>query len=45
MVQSSEEPQNIQVDWGKLKHGKVDILVHDLLLKGARTSVVRGIEP
>lgn len=28
MLQSSEEPQNIQVDWGKLKHGKVDILVH-----------------
>ena len=28
MVQSSEEPQNIQVDCGKLKNGKVDILVH-----------------
>ena len=28
MVQSNTQPQNIQVDWGKLKHGKVDILVH-----------------
>ena len=28
MVQSSELPQNIQVDWGKLRSGKVDILVH-----------------
>ena len=28
MVQSSEEPQLIQIDWGKYKNGKVDILVH-----------------
>jgi len=28
MVQSNTEPQNIQVDWGTMKHGKVDILVH-----------------
>ena len=28
MVQSDTNPQNIQVDWGKLKSGKVDILVH-----------------
>ena len=28
MVQSNTEPQDIQVDWGTMKHGKVDILVH-----------------
>ena len=28
MVQSNTEPQDIQVDWGTMKHGKVNILVH-----------------
>jgi hypothetical protein len=28
MAQSSEEPKNIQIDYGKLKNGKIDILVH-----------------
>ena len=28
MVQSDTNPQNIQVDWGTLRHGTVYILVH-----------------
>lgn len=28
MPSSHESPQNIQIDFGTLKHGKVDILVH-----------------
>lgn len=28
MVQSNTNPHNIQVDWGTLRHGTVDILVH-----------------
>ena len=28
MTSSNIEPQNIEIDWGRFKNGKVDILIH-----------------